>query len=35
MGEGGKGMAPDVEPADDFARPVGDERRTARLVLMQ
>ena len=35
MGEGGKGMSPDVAPADDFARPVGDERRTARLVLLQ
>jgi hypothetical protein len=28
-------MPPDVAPADDFVRPVGDERRTARLVLMQ
>jgi hypothetical protein len=35
MGEGGKGMPTDVAPADYFARPVGDERRTARLVLMQ
>jgi hypothetical protein len=35
MGEGGKGVPPDVAPADDFARPVGDESRTARLVLMQ
>jgi hypothetical protein len=35
MGEGGKGMPPDVAPADDFVRPVGDERRTTRPVLMQ
>ena len=31
MGEGGRAC----RTTDDFARPVGDERRTARLVLMQ
>ena len=32
MGEGGQGVPADVAPADNFACPAGDERRTVRFV---